>query len=147
MPQSHNSHNHARSTRPRAQKTHIQRISIHPTHPPKRQCDGTMKSTTQRTSLWRIQEINCWKQLVKYVPWNRCSQANINLYVNNLYDFTLHSCLWICTGNDGCIFGTTAAVYTAQKMKFSIKDFFSKCDQIRRKLKKSLMENFIFVKC
>ena len=40
---------------------------------------------------------------------------------------------------------------TAQKMKFSIKDIFSKCDQIRRKLriwlhllKKSLMENFIF---
>ena len=40
---------------------------------------------------------------------------------------------------------------TAQKMKFSVKDFFSKCDQIRRKLriwshllKKSLMENFIF---
>ena len=40
---------------------------------------------------------------------------------------------------------------TAQKMKFSIKDFFSKCDQIRRKLwiwshllKKSLMENFMF---
>ena len=36
-------------------------------------------------------------------------------------------------------------------MKFSIKGFFSKCDQIRRKLriwshllKKSLMENFIF---
>ena len=41
--------------------------------------------------------------------------------------------------------------YTAQKMKFSIKDFLSKCDQIRRKLgiwshilKKSLIENFIF---
>ena len=40
-------------------------------------------------------------------------------------------------------------------MKFSIKDFFSKCDQIRSKLriwthfmKKSLMENFIFfVQC
>ena len=36
-------------------------------------------------------------------------------------------------------------------MKFSIKNFFCKCDQIRRKLriwshflKKSLMENFIF---
>ena len=36
-------------------------------------------------------------------------------------------------------------------MKLSIKDFFSKCDQIRRKrriwshlLQKSLMENFIF---
>ena len=40
---------------------------------------------------------------------------------------------------------------TEQKMKFFIKDFFSKCDQIRRELrrwshllKKSLMENFIF---
>ena len=43
---------------------------------------------------------------------------------------------------------------TAQKMNFSIKGFFSKCDQIRRKLriwshllKKSLMRNFIFVQC
>ena len=40
---------------------------------------------------------------------------------------------------------------TAQKMKFSIKDFFSKCDQVRsfRRIwshlpKKSLIENFIF---
>ena len=40
---------------------------------------------------------------------------------------------------------------TAQKIKFSIKDFFSKCDQMRsflriwfHLLKKSLMENFIF---
>ena len=40
---------------------------------------------------------------------------------------------------------------TAQKMKFSIKDFFSICERIRRKLRiwshllrKSLMENFIF---
>ena len=41
---------------------------------------------------------------------------------------------------------------TAQQMKFSIKDFFSKCDQIRNflriwsnLLKKSLMKNFIFL--
>ena len=41
--------------------------------------------------------------------------------------------------------------HTAQKVKFSIKDFFSKYDQIRKKLricshllKKFLMENFIF---
>ena len=40
---------------------------------------------------------------------------------------------------------------TVQKIKFSIKDFFNKCDQIRsflliwsHLLKKSLMENFIF---
>ena len=35
------------------------------------------------------------------------------------------------------------STFTAQKMKFSIKDSFSKCDQIRR-VKNSLMENFIF---
>ena len=42
-------------------------------------------------------------------------------------------------------------IYTAQKMKFFIKDFFSECDQICSKLRirshllsKSLMENFIF---
>ena len=41
--------------------------------------------------------------------------------------------------------------YTKQKMRFSIKDFISKCDQIRsflriwsHLLKQSLMENFIF---
>ena len=39
-------------------------------------------------------------------------------------------------------------------MKFSIKDFFKKCDKIRRKLqiwshfqRKSLTENLIFVQC
>ena len=46
---------------------------------------------------------------------------------------------------------TYGVLYTAQEMKFSTKDFFSKCDQIRKKLriwshllKKSLVENFIF---
>ena len=44
-----------------------------------------------------------------------------------------------------------AKTNTAQKMKFSIKDFFSKCDHIRSTLrirshllKRSSMENFIF---
>ena len=46
-------------------------------------------------------------------------------------------------------FNSVWAISTAQKMKFSIKDFFSKYDQICRKsrshlLKKSLMENVIF---
>ena len=48
------------------------------------------------------------------------------------------------TFNSGCV--------TAQKMKFSIKDFFSKCDQIRsflriwsHLLEKSLMEHIIFL--
>ena len=42
-------------------------------------------------------------------------------------------------------------IHTAQKMKFSSKYFFSKCDQIPKKLwiwshllSKTLMENFIF---
>ena len=43
-----------------------------------------------------------------------------------------------------CDFMANVTLCTAQKIKFSIKDFFSKYDQIRRKLKKSLMENFIF---
>ena len=34
--------------------------------------------------------------------------------------------------------------YTAQKMKFSVKLFFSKSEEISHLLKKSLMENFIF---
>ena len=47
--------------------------------------------------------------------------------------------------------GSWALHMTAQKIKFSIKDISSKCDQIRGKLriwspllKKSLIENFIF---
>ena len=47
--------------------------------------------------------------------------------------------------------GKLCSLHAAQKMKFSVKDFFSKCDKIRRKLriwshllKKYLMENFIF---
>ena len=42
-------------------------------------------------------------------------------------------------------------LYTAKKIKFSVMDFFSKCDQIRgfllicsHLLKKSVMKNFIF---
>ena len=49
------------------------------------------------------------------------------------------------------LLGVDHASNTAQKMKFSIKDFFSKGDQIRgflriwsHLLKKSLMENFMF---
>ena len=50
-----------------------------------------------------------------------------------------------------CKFLGVIVYNNAQKIKFSIKDFFSRCDQIRRKLgiwshllKKSSIENFIF---
>ena len=46
--------------------------------------------------------------------------------------------------NGECCDLLNSTLHTAQKMKFSIKDFFSKCSQIRRKLKKSLKESFIF---
>ena len=70
-----------------------------------------------------------------------------------LYDFFENTChklyhIWkdYCSS---CTFVST--LNTAQKMKFSMKDFFSKCDQIRiflwiwsNLLEKSLIENFIF---
>ena len=56
---------------------------------------------------------------------------------------------WII--EDHCFWYVIVITYTAQKKKFSSKDFFSKCDQIRsllriwsHLLKKSLMESFIF---
>ena len=53
-----------------------------------------------------------------------------------------------------CVYPATYDyTYTAQKIKFSITDFFSKCDQIQRKVwiwshsqKKSVMQNLIFCK-
>ena len=56
--------------------------------------------------------------------------------------------------NNVQVIEVTAVNKAVQKMKFSIRDFFSKCDQIRRKLqiwshslKKSLLENLFFVQC
>ena len=64
-----------------------------------------------------------------------------------IFSFLRQNTLWECKGTFmyNYIFAFT---FTAQKMKYSIKDFFSKCDQIRsflliwsHLLKKSLMEN------
>ena len=60
--------------------------------------------------------------------------AFISLFFLNL----VRNCKWVIMALRK-FFITSCAWFTA--MKFSIKDFFSKCDQIRRK---SLMENFIF---
>ena len=48
--------------------------------------------------------------------------------------------------NYWAIINDVSTFATAQKMKFSMKDFFNKFDQICR-LKKALMEIFIFVQC
>ena len=67
---------------------------------------------------------------------NRANSIDVNLIY---FLFTLN------------IFIRTPSALSTYKMKFPIKDFFSKCDQIHRKLriwsdllKKSLIESFIF---
>ena len=68
---------------------------------------------------------------------------------NSLNHYVKVSRCAVCTSI--CHWAKDCSHNTAQKMKFSIKDFFSKFNQIRRflriwlhLLKKSLMENFIF---
>ena len=63
--------------------------------------------------------------------------------------YTFYYVYLICCASPG--YKILLLFRTAQKMKFSIKDIFSKCDQIRsflqtwsQLLKKSLTENFIF---
>ena len=63
----------------------------------------------------------------------------------------MKSLLFFCNVCRKCILFSLYTCITHKKMKFSIKDFFRKCDQIRRKLriwshllKKFLMEKFLF---
>ena len=75
-------------------------------------------------------------ELIHKIHWyDQCNQYSINLLPQSCWYGYILWCNVI-----------------AQKMKFSIKDFFNKCDQIRsflrilsHLLKKSLMENFIFL--
>ena len=87
----------------------------------------------------------CFAQTSRTVSWNRSFYFCLN--VHKLDDsFTFIWKKFLCH-----IFLFQCHIFIAQKMKFSIKDFFSKCVQIRsflriwsHLLKKSLMENFIF---
>ena len=70
---------------------------------------------------------------------------------SNIYDGTIYANTFIIDVGSFLNTLNQRKTDTAQKIKFSIKDFFSKCDQIRWKLriwshllKKSLIENFIF---
>ena len=76
-------------------------------------------------------------------------QPQLNMVICPILECSHH----ITTSQFICIASplTDIATFTAQEMKFSIKDFFSKCDQIHsflriwsHLLKKSLMETFIF---
>ena len=97
---------------------------------------------------------------------NKRIKLNVHEYVSHRYDSMERYRNALCTFNlvrisTGLIrklskshnakIKNNTVTYTAQKVKFSIKDFFSKCDQIRsfqriwsHLLRKSLMENSIF---
>ena len=101
-------------------------------------CSGEIRTTDDREIMVKI-EISCWLFLSKrpLVVWLEPISTFAVIFTWNMPLL----CCWIST---------------TQKMKSSIKDFFSKCDQIRRFLRiwshlleKSLIESFIFyvVKC
>ena len=82
------------------------------------------------------------------VPYFLALRQSTNMYSVNLYIRCKYGT--IQTRKDSRFWHfLRSEKYSAQKMNFSIKDFFSKCVQIRsfysRLLKKSLMEKFIFV--
>ena len=99
---------------------------------------------------------------LEHCPFSKCVYMRTLLFRRGYY----HICCWIFSRStkwsnfwiaQSDIFDIIAMLIrkkihgdTAQKMKFSIKNFFSKCDQIRsflwiwsHLLMKSLMENFI----
>ena len=53
-------------------------------------------------------------------------------WFSTFYDFKTFC--WLKVGRRKCDLLNIGCIYTAQKVKFSVKDIFSKCEQIRRKL-------------
>ena len=79
-----------------------------------------------------------------------CKSFVLNNHLHFFYFYFFNLFIYFSFTNWFCWPRITIQI-TAQKMRFSIQDFFSKCDQIRSflriwsyLLKKSLMENFIF---
>ena len=86
------------------------------------------------------------------MDWRNKSETSLKLDYGLVILSAICLIFKICDFISDFEFGHAKGSYTtAQRMKFAIKDFVSKCDQIRRKLqiwsyllKKSLMKNFIF---
>ena len=79
-----------------------------------------------------------------------CHHRSVNTQINRLHERCLRIVYSHSVSSFEDLLGKDRSV-TAQKMKIFIKDFFSKCDQIRsflriwsHLLKKSLMKNFTF---
>ena len=86
------------------------------------------------------------------MDWRNKSETSLKLDYGLVILSAICLIFKICDFISDFEFGHAKGSYTtAQRMKFAIKDFVRKCDQIRRKLqiwsyllKKSLMKNFIF---
>ena len=77
--------------------------------------------------------------------------SKLQLSLTNFFDFSNFKRYIFFFLSNSLILFQILKDYTAQKMKFSIQNIFSKCDQIRKKLriwshlrKKSLIENLVF---
>ena len=107
--------------------------------------------------MWEVFPLYEWEvqgyyQILFYVWYKAIKTQSLTEFRNSIFRRLLFLTLVLKnkdtnTPNIICFYN----IYTAQKMKFFIKDFFSKSDQIRsflwiwsHLLKKSLMENFIF---
>ena len=71
--------------------------------------------------------------------------ALLHISIRQRQNFVLIATVQLQSSKTEFKFCTETNPANAQKMKFSIKDYLSKCDRIHRK--KSLMQNFIFVQC
>ena len=95
--------------------------------------------------------VYCWRlSIPSIIPISSMNLSKFNPYIS--VDNNVRLCLqrlYILPSGNFLI--DPMAIVSASLMKFSIRDFFSKCEQIRRNLriwshllKKSSMENFIF---
>ena len=65
------------------------------------------------------------------------------LYINAACKWLLHMHMFPANGQ--ITWKLAQVTYTAQKMKFSIQDFFSKCDQIRCEIWKMSFPVFLYL--
>ena len=108
-----------------------------------------------RLELGKTVTYSCYKAGLTLIG-NKVRTCLHEVGKGNYWSGTLPSCNGNFFIHNCFVIGISQVYYepdTAQKIKFSIKDFFSKCNQFRSFLriwshlfKKSLMENFIFLR-
>ena len=107
-----------------------------------------------KNTSWLVSNGEIYRAVNKKLPVVKRTTSNARLWTQAPFKaylrfFLLVNCsLWCCD----YYYLSCLVICTAQKMKLSVKEFFSKYEQILRKLriwshllKKSLLENFIFL--